>query len=189
MKYIFNGDKKWEKISHPVFGVLDDHEDGRLDFGHLAEHGVERESVLRGGEDQGPGVALGPGRQVTQQARPVRVGEDLGGAQQLRQPEHVEVEGAGVGAASRVQRAPQLLAHRQHLQRERTMVSTHCLFATLRHGEPHDYTQLKKKKKVYRERWRFDPPRQGTTRATHAPRPAWLTTTTKNHATLMQFLF
>jgi len=123
--------------------------------------------VLRGGENEGPGVALGPGRQVTQQARPVRVGEDLGGAQQLGQAEHVEVEGAGVGAASRVQRAPQLLAHRQHLQTENTTISTYtCDLAPGRERATplHTvyYMRRKKKNKVYT---RSTHPRRGTTRA------------------------
>lgn len=32
--------------THVILGVLADEKDGRLDLGHLAEHGVEGEAVL-----------------------------------------------------------------------------------------------------------------------------------------------
>lgn len=68
--------------------------------------------MLTGTENEGPEVALRPGRQMPAQLFSVIVAEDLGSANQVGNDDIV-VYGDG---AVRVQSSPELFAHRQYLE-------------------------------------------------------------------------
>lgn len=93
------------------FRVLDDHQYGTVHLGHLPVQAVEAEAMLARAEDQGPVVALGPGRQVLRQVLPVLLRQYFRVADQIGQ-HHLRVQR---NRALGVKGPPELVV-RQHLQ-------------------------------------------------------------------------
>lgn len=100
-----------EGTKHVVVRILYDYQDGAFQFVHLPVQRIQRETVQRSAEHQGPRVALGTCWQVGAQFFPMLLAEDLRLADQVRNLE-VLIEGTGC----KQRRLPVVIcAHRQNL--------------------------------------------------------------------------
>lgn len=100
-----------EGTKHIVLRIFYDYQDWAFQFVHLSVQRVQRETVQRSAEHQGPRVALGTCWQVGAEFFPMLLAEDLRLADQVRNLE-VLIEGTGC----KQRRLPVVIcAHRQNL--------------------------------------------------------------------------